>query len=118
MDMDCDKSVILLKALGHPVRLQIVDILRRGEICVCHIEAVLGRRQAYISQQLMVLREAGLVEYRKDGLQVFYRLANPVADELLDILCGVGGDGGHDMIADCERPSCQELLEIEREKSC
>ena len=59
-----------LKVMGHPVRLQILDMLRRGETCVCHIEQALDKRQAYISQQLMMLRDAGLVDSRKDGLQV------------------------------------------------
>ena len=66
----------LLKALAHPVRLQILDLLRDGEQCVCHIEAVLGLRQAYISQQLMLLRKAGLLADRKDGLRVYYRIAD------------------------------------------
>ena len=47
-----------LKAMAHPARLQILDMLRHGEICVCHIERALNKRQAYVSQQLMVLRDA------------------------------------------------------------
>lgn len=78
----------VFRALAHPARLQILDLLRDGEICVCQIEAVLGKRQAYVSQQLMVLREAGLVEARRDGLQVFYRLAHPAAIALLDAALG------------------------------
>jgi DNA-binding transcriptional ArsR family regulator len=58
----------LLKALGHPVRLRILQELRQQEACVCHLEAVLRQRQAYISQQLMRLREAGLVEDRREGM--------------------------------------------------
>ena len=67
----------LLKAMAHPTRLQILNMLRQGEICVCHIENALGKRQPYISQQLMVLRDAGAVESRKDGLQVYYRISDP-----------------------------------------
>ena len=53
-------AALRLKALAHPVRLQILDMLRADdEVCVCHMEAAFGKRQAYISQQLMVLREAG-----------------------------------------------------------
>lgn len=74
-----------LKALAHPVRLAILDILRQGEACVCHIQAILGLRQAYISQQLMLLRRAGLVKDRKDGLNVFYRMADPSLVALLDL---------------------------------
>ena len=67
----------LLKVLTHPARLAILNILRDGEHCVCHMEAHLGYRQAYISQQLMVLREAGLIQDRRDGWNVFYRVAEP-----------------------------------------
>jgi DNA-binding transcriptional ArsR family regulator len=48
-------ATVRFKALAHPVRLQILDMLRSGEVCVCHMETALGKRQAYISQQLMVL---------------------------------------------------------------
>jgi DNA-binding transcriptional ArsR family regulator len=73
----------LLSTLAHPARLQILESLREGEACVCHIQAALGHRQAYVSQQLMALREARLVSYRKDGLRVYYQLADP---HILDVL--------------------------------
>lgn len=77
---------LALKALAHPARLQIVDLLRRNDLCVCQMERALGKRQAYISQHLMVLREAGLVTARKDGLLVHYSLANPLIEELLSVV--------------------------------
>jgi DNA-binding transcriptional ArsR family regulator len=79
-----DRQAELLKALAHPVRLQILDILRDGERCVCHIEAVLGLRQAYVSQQLIALRKAGLVADRKDGLRVYYCIADRAVLRVLD----------------------------------
>ncbi len=79
-----DYQAELLKALAHPVRLQILDILRDGEQCVCHIEAVLRLRQAYISQQLTTLRKAGLVADRKDGLRVYYRITDRAVFRVLD----------------------------------
>ena len=51
----------LLKALSHSTRLAILDILRDGEQCVCHMEAALNLRQAYISQQLMISETGGAV---------------------------------------------------------
>ncbi len=72
------------RALNHPVRLAILDILRDGEQCVCHMEANLRLRQAYISQHLMVLREAGLVDDRKDGWNVFYHVTRPEIYQLTD----------------------------------
>jgi ArsR family transcriptional regulator len=90
------------------VRLQILDILRRGEECVCHMEAVLHKRQAYISQQLMTLRDAGLVDTRKDGLNVFYYLAAPESTRpLLDAALGpLDADTGRHRPDGCPCPHC------------
>lgn len=93
------------KALAHPARLQIVDLLRGGELCVCHIEAALGKRQAYVSQQLMALREAGLVESRRDGLQVYYWIADSQVIALLDLLRGPLADEHH-VLDGCPCPKC------------
>ena len=74
----------LLALLAHPIRLQIVDLLRHGEVCVCDMQAALNQRQAYVSQHLMTLREAGLVTCRKDGLRVYYQLNDPRILHMLD----------------------------------
>lgn len=74
----------VFKALGHPVRLHILCMLRSGALCVCHIERVLGRRQAYVSQQLMVLRESGIVSSSRQGMQMYYSLADMRVETLLD----------------------------------
>ena len=66
----------LFRALSHPVRLRILDILARQEACVCHLTAILGQRQPYVSQQLATLREAGLVADRREGTLIYYRLAD------------------------------------------
>ncbi len=81
----------LLKAISHPIRLAVLEILRDGEQCVCHMEAILGQRQATISQQLMVLREAGLVEVRRDGLNMYYRVTKPRVFSVLDAAYAVTG---------------------------
>ncbi|MCB9457816.1 MAG: winged helix-turn-helix transcriptional regulator [Anaerolineaceae bacterium] len=104
------KHAALLKVMGHPVRLHILDMLRRGETCVCHIERLLGKRQAYISQQLMVLRDAGLVESRKDGLQVFYSLVDEQAAEVLDLLYGAHDSSGLEILEGCTCPACSTVL--------
>jgi len=54
---DSEQLAKVFKALMHPARLDLLEILRDGEQCVCHMEAHLGYRQAYISQHLIVLRE-------------------------------------------------------------
>jgi ArsR family transcriptional regulator len=81
-----EQQIQIFKALTHPARLSILEILRDGEHCVCHMEAHLGLRQAYISQQLAVLREAGLIHDRRDGWNVFYRVANPHIFEVLSAM--------------------------------
>ena len=80
-----------LKAISHPARLAILDILRTGEQCVCHMEATLRLRQSYISQQLMTLKEAGLVEARRDGLNLYYRVRKPEIFNLLDQVSAITG---------------------------
>lgn len=75
---------VVFKVLMHPTRLAILEILRAGEECVCHMEATLGLRQAYISQQLSVLREAGLVSVRRDGWNIFYRVTQPQVHDVID----------------------------------
>ncbi len=82
----------LLKVLTHPARLAILHILRDGEHCVCHMEAHLGFRQSYISQQLAVLREAGIIQDRRDGWNIFYRVANPRIYSILEAVQGMLGE--------------------------
>lgn len=76
----------ILKAMGHPTRVRIVDSLRGGERCVCEIVAELQLEQANISQHLAVLRRAGILAMRKDGMMVMYRVRCPQMFQLLDIL--------------------------------
>lgn len=73
----------LLTLIGKPARIQILMVIRDEEACVCHIETVLGLRQASISQHLMVLRRAGLVSTHRDGRNVFYKIEKP---ELIGLL--------------------------------
>src|SRR5882762_7751629 len=64
----------LFRALSDETRLRIVALLTHGELCVCHIEHALALTQPNASRQLGVLRAAGLVDTRKDGSWVYYRL--------------------------------------------
>ncbi|GAB4505959.1 MAG: metalloregulator ArsR/SmtB family transcription factor [Anaerolineales bacterium] len=74
----------LHKVLSHPVRLRILEMLAQcGEACVCHLTAALGRRQPYISQQLAILREAGLIAERRDGTLMYYRLTD---ERVMDLI--------------------------------
>ena len=75
----------LLQAISPEPRLEILLAIGTGEVCVCHLEAVLGQRQAYISQHLMALREAGLLSTRRDGKYIFYRLERPEIMEMVEL---------------------------------
>ena len=71
-----ETTAAFLRAISQPVKLEILLAIGTGEACVCHLEAAIGQRQAYISQQLMALREAGIVESRREGRNIFYRIKN------------------------------------------
>ncbi len=73
-----------LALLAHPVRLRIVIELRAGEACVSELQAAVDRSQPYVSQQLSVLRKAGIVVCRREGQFVYYRLIDPFVERLLD----------------------------------
>jgi ArsR family transcriptional regulator len=79
-----DLQAEIFKVLNHPARLAILGILRDGEHCVCHMEAWLGYRQAYISQQLSVLKQAGLIRDRRDGWNIYYQIADERIYKVLD----------------------------------
>ena len=75
---DLDQSVRAFHALSDPTRLQLVELLRSGERCVCELTDSLDAAQSRLSFHLRVLKEAGLVSDRREGRWVYYRL-NPEA---------------------------------------
>ncbi len=87
-------TVDILKALGHPVRLRLVAMLRGGELCVCQMTAVLGLAASTVSAHLTDLKRAGLVLDRKDGRWVLHRLSQepPAASHLDPVWKSVAGD--------------------------
>jgi DNA-binding transcriptional ArsR family regulator len=87
--------VQMFRSLGQMARLRILLAIGTGEACVCHLEAHMGLRQAYISQHLMALRKAGIVTDRREGRYIFYRLQNPRLLELIQlagVLSGIPED--------------------------
>ncbi len=115
MDEKEQQLANLFKALMHPGRLAILDTLRNGAECVCHIGNRLGYRQAYISQQLAVLREVGLVQDERDGWNIYYRISRPEVFALIDVartmvgipLSATASDVRHD---DCPCPKCTSAV--------
>ena len=64
----------IAKALSHPSRLLMLDALAEGEMCVCDLTELVGADQSTVSKHLAVLKQAGIVEDRKEGTMMFYRL--------------------------------------------
>lgn len=89
--MTTEAPIDELKALAHALRFRIVEVLRAGERNVGEIEQASGIGQPALSQQLGVLRKAGLVETRKEAKLVFYRLNHA---RLAEIGAAVGGQNG------------------------
>ncbi|MBK5107623.1 MAG: helix-turn-helix transcriptional regulator [Anaerolineales bacterium] len=110
-----ETTAAFLRAISQPVKLEILLAIGTGEACVCHLEAAIGQRQAYISQQLMALREAGIVESRREGRNIFYRIKNL---KILNLIQAAGQfnakESGAFQIAapeilrgDCPCPKCE-----------
>jgi len=71
------QTVKTFKALGDPTRLRIFKLLEGGELCVCQLMATLKMGQSRISRHLSILKEAQLIEDRRQGKWVHYRLKSP-----------------------------------------
>jgi ArsR family transcriptional regulator len=76
----------IVKALAHPTRLFLVDVLSMEERCVCDLTAMVGADISTVSKHLSVLKQAGLVTDDKRGAQVFYRLKCPCVTHFFDCL--------------------------------
>lgn len=85
----CEARARVLKALGHPVRVCIIEQLEQGEKCVCELAEVAGGDMSTVSKHLAVLRSAGLVRAEKRGLMVFYTLPVPCIMNLFSCIEGV-----------------------------
>jgi len=86
----CEKTARLFKAMAHPTRLRIVELLARDVSCVDDLRAALGLKQPNISQHLAIMRGAQLVTFRREGNRVCYGLA----DENLPIVVALLGSCG------------------------
>ncbi len=72
-----EKQAEIAKAIAHPLRIAVVNFLKDGEQCVCDIAQYVGSERSNVSRHLSVMSNAGLLEYRKEGLKVIYRLKTP-----------------------------------------
>ena len=84
MDQNVSEHVAeVLKAVAHPVRLQIVEALEHGEMSVGDITEAVGAKQAVTSQQLTMMKHKGVLASRRDGAKVYYRIENKNVIKLL-----------------------------------
>ena len=72
-----EKQAEIAKAIAHPLRIAVVNFLKDGEHCVCDIAKHVGSERSNVSRHLSVMSNAGLLEYRKEGLKVIYKLKTP-----------------------------------------
>lgn len=82
-----DTAAAMLKCIGHPVRLAIIELLDRiGEQNVTSIYEALGIEQAVASQHLNLMRDKGILASRRDGVNVFYRIDDPRVPRVIDCI--------------------------------
>jgi ArsR family transcriptional regulator len=83
-----ERMAAIARALGDPVRLQLVDVLRRhaGKVCVCELVPLFDLSQPTVSHHLKVLREAGIVGCERQGLWAYYFVIPDALEELTEWL--------------------------------
>jgi DNA-binding transcriptional ArsR family regulator len=110
-----ERQAALLKAIAHPFRLKIVDVLRAEPECVCHLAAALDKPQPYVSQQLAILRNARVILDERDGTNIYYRLADENVARQVAAACadcdaadpnGHGADQTRQALPNCNCPKC------------
>lgn len=79
------RKSMILKAISQPTRMQILELLRQGERCVCEIIPVLEEEQSNLSKHLAFLRHAGIVNLRKEGANNYYSVRHPQVFQILDL---------------------------------
>ena len=117
-----EKLSRIFRAISSPARLRILLAIGKGEACVCHLEAILGFRQSYISRHLMALRSAGVLETRREGRYIFYMLSDK---RMLKLIQDAGAIAGilkdyikprskFEKVSQCCCPNCVPIVQIEQ----
>jgi DNA-binding transcriptional ArsR family regulator len=75
----------ILKSLGQPTRLKIIEFLRDGERCVCEIFPAIGEEQSNTSRHLNLMVSSGILFRRKEGVKIFYALKHPEIQEIINL---------------------------------
>ena len=80
------RRAAVIKAMAHPSRLAILEALADGERCVCELQKIIGSDMSTVSKHLSVMKAVGLLEDRKEGLWVHYRLRVPCVLRFMDCI--------------------------------
>jgi len=110
----------LFEVIGKTDRTRIILAIGKGEACVCHLEALLGLRQAYLSQHLMALRAAGILTTRREGRYIFYCIRDMRLLELIRMAGVIAGVPKTDLealsqtatLSQCKCPSCAGTIQL------
>lgn len=84
-----ERKAEIIAAAGHPIRLAIIDFLKDGEQCVCDIAEYVAAERSNVSRHLSVLLKTGIVEHRKTGLKMLYRLKTPCILDFMECVTSV-----------------------------
>lgn len=80
------EKIKLLKALGDETRIKIVQCLLSGEQCACAIVPLVGKAQSTVSQHLRLLEESGVLESRREGVNIWYKIKSKEAMQIMKIM--------------------------------
>lgn len=81
-----EKDIKMLKAMGDETRIKMLQYLMNGEQCACTIVPFIGKAQPTVSQHMKILLHAGIVEMRRDGVKILYRIRDERAVQIMEIL--------------------------------
>jgi ArsR family transcriptional regulator len=84
-----EAQAAVIKAMGHPTRLLILNSLKKKETCVCELQKLVGDDMSTVSKHLLVLKNAGLVAARREGNWLHYRLLCPCVLNFTDCIAGL-----------------------------
>jgi len=96
-----ERAARVIRVLGHPLRLRILEALEDGEHHVTDLVAASGASQALVSQHLAILRAEGVVGFRRDGPRIYYRITEPKVHRILDC------------IRDCDMPELSAEVAVD-----
>lgn len=95
-----DRAARVIRIIGHPLRLRLLEALETGDRHVAELQEATGASQAIVSQQLGIMRGAGIVDARREGARVFYRIIEPKVSRILDC------------IRECDLPDLPEAVRL------